>query len=52
MSKRPKQVSLFFDAAHSTSSEVIDFNYVLHQCSFHCHHEVLEEEEDECHFLY
>ena len=26
MSKRPKQVSLFFDAAHSTSSEVIDFH--------------------------
>ena len=26
MRKRPKQVSLFFDAAHSTSSEVIDFH--------------------------
>ena len=26
MSKRAKQVSLFFDAAHSTSSEVIDFH--------------------------
>ena len=25
MSKRPKQVSPFFDAAHSTSSEVLDF---------------------------
>ena len=26
MSKRPKQVSLFFDAAHSTNSEVTDFH--------------------------
>ena len=26
MSERPKQVSLFFDAAHSTSSEVIDLH--------------------------
>ena len=26
ISKRPKQVSLFFDAAHSVSPEVIDFN--------------------------
>ena len=26
ISKRPKQISLFFDAAHSTSSEVIDFH--------------------------
>ena len=26
MSKRPQQVCLFFDAAHSTSSEVIDFH--------------------------
>ena len=26
MSKRLKQVSLFFDAAHSMSSEVIDFH--------------------------
>ena len=25
MSKRPKQVSMFFDAAHSMSLEIIDF---------------------------
>ena len=24
----------------------------LHQWSFHCHHEVLDEEDDECHFWY
>ena len=29
MSKRPKQVSLFFDAAHSMSSEVVDFLYLV-----------------------
>ena len=29
LSKRPKQVSLFFDAAHSTSSEVVDFHIWL-----------------------
>ena len=26
--------------------------YQLHQWSFHCHHDVLDEEEDECHFRY
>ena len=26
--------------------------FELHQFSFHCHHEVLEEEEDECHLWY
>ena len=28
------------------------FIYELHQCSFHCHHEVLDEEDDECHLWY
>ena len=27
-------------------------NYELHQCSFHCHHEVLDEEDDEYHLGY
>ena len=31
-----------------TSSEVLDFDkfYELHQESFHCHHDVLDEEDD------
>ena len=46
-----QQVALFCDAAHVTSSEVLDFDefYELHQWSFHCHHDVLDEEDDECH---
>ena len=48
-----QQVALFCDAAHVTSSEVLDFDefYALHQWSFHCHHDVLDEEDAECHFL-
>ena len=40
------------DAAHFTSSEGMDFDefYELHQWSFHCHHDVLDEEDDERHF--
>ena len=53
MSERAKQVSLFCEAAHFMSLEVIDIlTYELHQCSFHCHHEVLDEEDDECHLRY
>ena len=43
MSKRPKQVSQFFDAAHSTSSEVFDFQiwfstgFLMQLCSFRHH---------------
>ena len=46
-----QQFALFCDAAHVTSSEELDFDefYELHQESFHCHHDVLDEE-DECHF--
>ena len=53
MSEHPKQVSLFFEAAHCMSSESSwqSLIYELHGCSFHCHHEVLEED-DECHLLY
>ena len=37
----------FFDAANFTSSEVLDFEiHELHQESFHCHHDVLDEEDD------
>ena len=48
------RVAPFYDAAHFTSSEVPDFDefYELHQESFHCHHDVLEEEDDGCHFWY
>ena len=48
------RVALFCDAAHATSSEVLDFDefYELHQESFHFHHDVLDEEDDECHFQY
>ena len=47
-----QQVALFCDAAHFRSSEVLDFDefYELHQWSFHCHHDVLDEDDDECHF--
>ena len=46
------RVALFCDAAHATSSEVLDFDefYELHQESFHFHHDVLDEDNDECHF--
>ena len=33
--KRLKQVALFFDAAHSTSSEVIDFDEFMRSTSGH-----------------
>ena len=35
MRKRLKQVALFFDAAHSTSSEVIDFDEFMSSTSGH-----------------
>ena len=35
MRKRPKQVALFFDAALSTSSEVIDFDEFMSSTSGH-----------------
>ena len=35
MRKRLKQVALFFDAAHSTSSEVIDFDEFMRSTSGH-----------------
>ena len=52
--KSLQQIVLFCDAAHVTSSEVLDFDefYELHEWSFHCHHDVLDEEDDECHFWY
>ena len=34
----------------TTNSKTI--NYEIHQFSFRCHHEVLDEEEDECHLWY
>ena len=44
MRKPLQQVALLCDAAHFTSSEVLDFDeffYELQQWSFHCHHDVL-----------
>ena len=35
MTKRPQQVSLFFDAAHSMSSELIDFLQSKSSASVH-----------------
>ena len=35
MRKRLQQVALFFDAAHSTSSEVIDFDELMSSTSGH-----------------
>ena len=38
-----------------TSSYVLDFLWIfheLHQESFHCHQDVLDEEDDRCHFWY
>ena len=35
MSERPNQVSLFFEAAHSMSSEVIDILYFMSSTSVH-----------------
>ena len=35
MSERPNQVSLFFEAAHSMSSEAIDILYFMSSTSVH-----------------
>ena len=54
MSKRSNRVSLFFHTTRSMNSEVndiLEFSY-LHQCSFHCHREVLDEENDASHLWY
>ena len=49
MSKRLQQVALFFDAAHSTSSEVIDFDEFLSSTNvIPLTPYVLDEEDDEC----
>ena len=49
MRKPLQQVALFCDDARVTSSEVLNFDefYELNQWSFHCHHDVLDEEDDE-----
>ena len=54
MGKPLQQVALFCDAAHVASSQVFDVDefYELLKWSFHCHHDVLDEEDNECHFWY
>ena len=48
-----QRVAPFYDAALSRAQMCLTFLeefYELHQESFHCHHDVLDEEDDGCHF--
>ena len=47
-----QRVAPFYDAALSRAQRCLTFDefYELHQESFHCHQDVLNEEDDGCHF--
>ena len=54
MSEHPKQVSLFLWCCsfHELRYHWQSLIYELHQRSFHRHHEVLDDEDEECHLWY
>ena len=43
---------LWWRSFHELTGNWLWWIYELHQWSFHCHHDVLDEKDDECHFWY